>query len=31
MILVKVLAERMRFPEVKPWGQWTVSDFGEGA
>jgi membrane protease YdiL (CAAX protease family) len=24
-ILVKILAERLRFPEVKPWGQWTVN------
>ena len=22
MVLVKVLAERLQTPEVKPWGQW---------
>jgi len=26
MVAVKVLAERLRFAEVKPWGQWT--DYG---
>jgi membrane protease YdiL (CAAX protease family) len=25
MVLVKGLAERLRFPEVKPWSQWTVT------
>lgn len=25
MALVRVLAERLRFPELKPWGQWTVN------
>jgi membrane protease YdiL (CAAX protease family) len=25
MALVKVVAERLQFPEVKPWGQWTVN------
>jgi membrane protease YdiL (CAAX protease family) len=25
MVVVKVVAERLRFPEVKPWGQWTVN------
>jgi membrane protease YdiL (CAAX protease family) len=24
MLLVKVLAERLRMPEVKPWGQWAT-------
>jgi membrane protease YdiL (CAAX protease family) len=24
MVVVKVVADRLRFPEVKPWGQWTV-------
>jgi membrane protease YdiL (CAAX protease family) len=26
MVLVKVLAERLELPEVKPWGQWTAND-----
>jgi hypothetical protein len=26
MLLVKVLAERFRMAEVKPWGQWAVEE-----
>jgi membrane protease YdiL (CAAX protease family) len=26
MVLVKVLAERLRMPEVRPWGQWVVEE-----
>ena len=26
LFLVKVLAERFRMPEVKPWGQWAIEE-----
>jgi membrane protease YdiL (CAAX protease family) len=26
MVLVKVLAERLQMPEVKPWGQWATGE-----
>lgn len=31
MVLVKVLAGRLRLPEVKPWGQWTRDDLAAQA
>jgi membrane protease YdiL (CAAX protease family) len=31
MVLVKVLAERLQMPEVKPWGQWAAGEEAQDA